>query len=69
MIIEHRPSEGGRAVQLNSTLTLSRELIPLLLPEDNFTLLGYGNWLEYLSLRHPKIMLPRTRLLLSIEVI
>ena len=38
MIIEHRPSEGGRAVQLNSTLTLSRELIPLLLPEDNFTL-------------------------------
>ena len=36
--IEHVPSEGGRAIQFNSTLTLSRELIPLLLPEDNFTL-------------------------------
>ena len=38
IIIEHSPSEGGRAIQMNSTLTLSRELIPLLLPEDNFTL-------------------------------
>ena len=37
-VIEHEPGIGARIIQLNATLTLSRELIPILLPEDNFTL-------------------------------
>ena len=37
VVLEHEPGLGGRVIQLNSTLTLSRELIPIMLPEDNFT--------------------------------
>ena len=37
VVYEHEPGLGGRVIQLNSTLTLSRELIPIMLPEDNFT--------------------------------
>ena len=32
VVLEHEPGLGGRVIQLNSTLTLSRELRPILLP-------------------------------------
>jgi hypothetical protein len=36
--IEHEPGTGARVMQVNATLTLARELIPIMWPEDNFTL-------------------------------
>jgi hypothetical protein len=36
--IEHEPGTGARVMQVNATLTLARDLIPIMWPEDNFTL-------------------------------
>lgn len=36
--IEHEPGAGARVMQVNATLTLARDLIPIMWPEDNFTL-------------------------------
>lgn len=35
---EHIPGEGARIMQVNATLTLARDLLPIHWPEDNFTL-------------------------------
>lgn len=37
-IIEQLPGDGARIMQVNATLTLSRDLLPIQWPEDNFTL-------------------------------
>ncbi len=36
--IEHEPGTGARVMQVNATLTLARDLLPIMWPEDNFTL-------------------------------
>ncbi len=36
--IEHEPGLGARVMQVNATLTLARDLLPIMWPEDNFTL-------------------------------
>ncbi len=35
---QHIPGEGARIMQVNATLTLARDLLPIHWPEDNFTL-------------------------------
>lgn len=35
---EHIPGDGARILQVNATLTLAREILPIHFPEDNFTL-------------------------------
>ncbi len=36
--IDHEPGIGARVMQVNATLTLARDLLPIMWPEDNFTL-------------------------------
>lgn len=38
LTIEHEPGSGARVMQVNATLTLARDILPIMWPEDNFTL-------------------------------
>jgi PKD repeat protein len=56
--LEHDPGEGARIIQVNATLTLARDLLPIQWPEDNFTLslnVPASGWNIFASTTHDNI--------------
>ena len=59
-IITNLPGEDGRLIQVNATLTLSRDLLPIQWPEDNFTLkvsVPLSGWVESVQTAQENITL------------
>ncbi|MDP7658522.1 MAG: PKD domain-containing protein, partial [Candidatus Thalassarchaeaceae archaeon] len=62
-IITNLPGEDGRLIQVNATLTLSRDLLPIQWPEDNFTLkvsVPLSGWVESVQTTQENITLNST---------
>ena len=56
--LEHIPGEGARIIQVNATLTLARDLLPIMWPEDNFTVslsIPETGWNTFASTTHDNI--------------
>ncbi len=56
--ISHEPGAGARVMQVNATLTLARDLLPIQWPEDNFTLslnVPASGWSIFVSTEHENI--------------
>lgn len=55
---DHEPGLGARILHMNATLTLARDLIPIMWPEDNFSLyldLPMTGWSTFTSTTHDNI--------------
>jgi len=55
---DHEPGLGARILHVNATLTLARDLIPIMWPEDNFSLyldLPMTGWSTFTSTTHDNI--------------
>jgi PKD repeat protein len=55
---EHEPGAGARMIQVNATLTLARDILPIMWPEDNFTLslsVPMTGWNTFSSTTHDNI--------------
>jgi len=55
---DHEPGLGARILHVNATLTLARDLIPIMWPEDNFSLyldLPMTGWSTFTSTSHDNI--------------
>ncbi len=53
--INHEPGAGARIIQVNATLILARDLLPIMWPEDNFTLslsVPASGWSTFVSTNH-----------------
>ena len=53
--INHEPGVGARIIQVNATLILARDLLPVMWPEDNFTLslsVPASGWSTFVSTHH-----------------
>ena len=53
--ISHDPGIGARMIQVNATLTLARDILPITWPEDNFTLslnIPETGWSTFASTSH-----------------
>ena len=56
--LSHEPGLGARIIQVNATLTLARDLLPIMWPEDNFTLslnVPETGWNTFASTTHDNI--------------
>ena len=56
--LSHEPGLGARIIQVNATLTLARDLLPIMWPEDNFTLslnVPETGWNTFTSTTHDNI--------------
>ena len=56
--LSHEPGEGARIIQVNATLTLARDLLPIMWPEDNFTLslnIPETGWSTFASTTHDNV--------------
>lgn len=54
----HEPGLGARIIHVNATLTLARDIIPIMWPEDNFSLyldLPMNGWTTFTSTSHDNI--------------
>jgi hypothetical protein len=54
----HEPGLGARIIDVNATLTLARDIIPIMWPEDNFSLyldLPMNGWTTFTSTSHDNI--------------
>ena len=54
----HEPGLGARIIHVNATLTLARDIIPIMWPEDNFSLyldLPMNGWTTFTSTSHENI--------------
>ena len=55
---DHNPGLGARIINFNATLTLARDIIPIMWPEDNFSLyldLPLTGWSTFTSTNHDNI--------------
>ena len=55
---DHEPGLGARIIHVNATLTLARDIIPIMWPEDNFSLyldLPMNGWTTFTSTTHDNI--------------
>jgi len=55
---DHEPGLGARILHVNATLTLARDLIPIMWPEDNFSLyldIPMTGWSTFTSTTHDNI--------------
>jgi len=56
--ISHEPGIGARMIQVNATLTLARDILPIMWPEDNFTLslnIPETGWSTFASTSHDNL--------------
>ena len=56
--ISHEPSAGARIIQVNATLILARDILPIMWPEDNFTLslnVPETGWSIFASTHHDNL--------------
>ncbi|RTZ94603.1 MAG: hypothetical protein DSY41_03215, partial [Candidatus Poseidoniales archaeon] len=56
--ISHEPSAGARMIQVNATLILARDILPIMWPEDNFTLslnVPETGWSIFASTHHDNL--------------
>jgi hypothetical protein len=56
--ISHEPGMGARMIQVNATLTLARDILPIMWPEDNFTLslnIPETGWSTFASTSHDNL--------------